>query len=341
MFMSKILIHDVTLRDGNHAISHKMTAHQIAVYASAANAAGIPTVEVGHGNGIGASSLQVGESAIDDEAMLREAKKNLTRSKLAVHVIPGFATINKDLKKALDLGVDVVRVAAHCTEADLTQRHINFVRDRGKEVYGVLMMSHMASKETLVEEAQKMESYGAEGVIIFDSAGAYVPDEVSERISLLAGSLTIPVGFHAHNNLGLAIANSIAAAQAGATIIDGSARGFGAGAGNAQIEAVVAVLEKLGYSTGIDLYKILDASEIAETDLMKEIPRIRSLSIISGLSGVFSAFSKPVERISKEYNVDPRDVFFELGRRQVVAGQEDMIIEVASELSAKRGGQKP
>jgi len=339
--MSKILIHDVTLRDGNHAISHKMTAHQIAVYASAANAAGIPTVEVGHGNGIGASSLQVGESAIDDEAMLREAKKNLTRSKLAVHVIPGFATINKDLKKALDLGVDVVRVAAHCTEADLTQRHINFVRDRGKEVYGVLMMSHMASKETLVEEAQKMESYGAEGVIIFDSAGAYVPDEVSERISLLAGSLTIPVGFHAHNNLGLAIANSIAAAQAGATIIDGSARGFGAGAGNAQIEAVVAVLEKLGYSTGIDLYKILDASEIAETDLMKEIPRIRSLSIISGLSGVFSAFSKPVERISKEYNVDPRDVFFELGRRQVVAGQEDMIIEVASELSAKRGGQKP
>ncbi len=339
--MSKILIHDVTLRDGNHAISHKMTAHQIAVYASAANAAGIPAVEVGHGNGIGASSLQVGESAIDDEAMLREAKKNLTRSKLAIHVIPGFATINKDLKRALDLGVDVVRVAAHCTEADLTQRHINFVRDRGKEVYGVLMMSHMASKETLVEEAQKMESYGAEGVILFDSAGAYVPDEVSERISLLVSSLNIPVGFHAHNNLGLAIANSIAAAQAGATIIDGSARGFGAGAGNAQIEAVVAVLEKLGYSTGIDLYKILDASEIAETDLMKEIPRIRSLSIISGLSGVFSAFSKPVERISKEYNVDPRDVFFELGRRQVVAGQEDMIIEVASELSAKRGGKKP
>lgn len=134
--MSKILIHDVTLRDGNHAISHKMTAHQIAVYASAANAAGIPAVEVGHGNGIGASSLQVGESAIDDEAMLREAKKNLTRSKLAIHVIPGFATINKDLKRALDLGVDVVRVAAHCTEADLTQRHINFVQDGEKRSTG-------------------------------------------------------------------------------------------------------------------------------------------------------------------------------------------------------------
>jgi 4-hydroxy 2-oxovalerate aldolase len=339
--MSKILIHDVTLRDGNHAISHKMTAQQIAVYTSAANAAGISAVEVGHGNGIGASSLQVGESAINDETMLRTAKKNLTESKLAIHVIPGFATINKDLKMALDNGVDVVRVAAHCTEADLTQRHINFVRDRGKEVYGVLMMSHMASKETLVEEAQKMESYGAEGVIIFDSAGAYMPSEVSERISMLVSTLNIPLGFHAHNNLGLAIANSIAAAQAGATIIDGSARGFGAGAGNAQIEVLVAVLEKLGFTTGIDLYKILDASEIAETELMKEIPRIRSLSIISGLSGVFSAFSKPVERISKEYNIDPRDIFFELGRRKVVAGQEDIIIEVASELSRKRSVQKP
>ncbi|MGA2933639.1 MAG: 4-hydroxy-2-oxovalerate aldolase [Methanomicrobiales archaeon] len=334
--MPKILIHDVTLRDGNHAISHKMTAHQIAAYSSAANAAGIPVVEVGHGNGIGASSLQVGESAIDDETMLREAKKNLTRSKLGIHVIPGFATINKDLKKALDLGVDVVRVAAHCTEADLTQRHINYVRDRGREVYGVLMMSHMASKETLTEECQKMESYGAEGVLIFDSAGAYLPGQVSERISHLVENLNIAVGFHAHNNLGLGIANSIAAAQAGATIIDGSARGFGAGAGNAQIEVLVAVLERIGYSTGIDLYKILDASDIAEKELMKEIPRIKSLSIVSGLSGVFSGFSKHVERISQEFHVDPRDVFFELGRRQVVAGQEDMIIEVASELALKR-----
>jgi 4-hydroxy 2-oxovalerate aldolase len=334
--MSKILINDVTLRDGNHAISHKMTINQIAVYAAAADAAGIPIVEVGHGIGIGASSLQMGESAVDDETMLKEAKKHLFHSKLGIHVTPGFATINKDLKKALELGVDVVRVAAHCTEADITQRHINYVRGRGKEVYGVLMMSHMASKETLLEESQKMESYGAEGVMIFDSAGAFLPHQVSERIRELVNTLNIPVGFHAHNNLGLAIANSIAAADAGASIIDGSARGFGAGAGNTQIEVLVAVLEKMGYSTGINLYKLLDASDIAEKYLMKELPSIRSLSIVNGLAGVGSTYLKPVERISKEYGIDPRDVFFELGRRQVVAGQDDLILEVASELASKK-----
>ena len=334
--MKKILITDVTLRDGNHAISHKLTKDQVALYAAAADAAGVPIVEVGHGNGLGASSLQVGESAIDDELMLRTAKENLPHSKLGIHVIPGFATINKDLKRALDIGVDVVRVAAHCTETDITQRHINYVRDRGKEAYGVLMMSHMTSKETLVEECQKMESYGAEGVMIFDSAGAYLPTQVSERISELKDNLQIPVGFHAHNNLGLGIANSIAAADAGASMIDGSARGFGAGAGNAQLEVLVAVLEKMGYSTDINFYKLLDAADIAEKELVKEIPRIKSLSILSGLSGVFSGFSKPVERISKEYNVDPRDVFFELGRRQVVAGQEDIIIDVVAKLASQK-----
>ncbi len=334
--MKKILITDVTLRDGNHAISHKITKNQIAIYAAAADAAGVPIVEVGHGNGLGASSLQVGESAINDETMLQSAREYLPHSKLGIHVIPGFATINKDLKKALDIGVDVVRVASHCTETDITQRHINYVRDRGKEAYGVLMMSHMASKEILVEEAQKMESYGAEGVIIFDSAGAYLPNQVSERIIELKNNLNIPVGFHAHNNLGLGIANSVAAADAGANIIDGSARGFGAGAGNAQLEVLVAVLEKMGYSTDINFYKLLDAAEIAEKELLKEIPRITSLSIVSGLSGVFSGFSKPVARISKEYQVDPRDVFFELGRRQVVAGQEDIIIDVVSKLALRK-----
>lgn len=334
--MPKILINDVTLRDGNHAIAHKMTVDQIAAYSTAADAAGIPVVEVGHGIGIGASSLQVGESAVDDETMIRTARERLEHAKLGIHVTPGFATINKDLTKALDLGVDVVRVAAHCTEADVTQRHINYVRSRGKEVFGVLMMSHMASKETLTEEGQKMESYGAEGVLIFDSAGAMLPDQVREKVYALVETLNIPVGFHAHNNLGLAVANSIAAAEAGATIIDGSARGFGAGAGNAQLEVLVAVLEKMGYATGTDLYKVLDASDIAETCLMKEIPSIRSLSIVNGLSGVVSTFLTPVQRIAREYQVDPRDVFFELGRRKVVAGQEDIIIEVASDLAARK-----
>lgn len=333
--MPNLLVSDPTLRDGNHAIKHQLDAQQIASYARAADAAGVPIVEVGHGNGLGASSLQVGVAKISDGEMLRIARENLRTSKLGIHFIPGFGTIHKDLAPALEIGVDVFRIASHCTEADTTQRHIGYVRERGKEVYGVLMMSHMASKEILLEEAQKMESYGAEGIIVMDSAGAYLPGDVTERIETLARGLNIPVGFHAHNNLGMAIANSVAAVEAGATILDGTARGFGAGAGNAQLEVLVAVLEKMGYQTGIDLYKILDAGDLAEKQLMKSVPTIKSMSVVSGLSGLFSAFVPHIERIASETEVDPRDVCFELGRRKVVAGQEDMIIEVAMKLAGK------
>jgi 4-hydroxy 2-oxovalerate aldolase len=194
------------------------------------------------------------------------------------------------------------------------------------------MMSHMVGVALLVEEGLKMQAYGAESLMIMDSAGAFLPDDVRERIGGLVEGLTIPVGFHAHNNLGCAIANSIAAVEAGATILDGSARGFGAGAGNAQLEVLVAVLDKLGYATGIDLYKVLDLADFAEKELMESVPCISSTSVVSGLAGVFSGFLKPVERIAREYGVDPRDIFFELGRRSVVAGQEDLILEVAQEL---------
>lgn len=332
-----IIINDPTLRDGNHAVSHQINSEQVASYAAAADEARIPIVEVGHGNGVGASSLQVGLSLLKDNEMLKIARENLDHSKMGIFAIPGFATIKKDLKSAVDIGVDVVRVATHCTEADVTQRHISYVLDQGKEVYGVLMMSHRASNEVLAEEAFKMESYGAHGVVIMDSAGAYLPFDVKERISTMVDKLNIPVGFHAHNNLGMGIANSVAAAEAGATIIDGCARGFGAGAGNAQLEVLVPVLDRLGYDTGIDLYKLFDASDLAENILMENLPRIKTLSVVSGLAGVFSGFSKHVERISSDYNVDPRDVFFELGRRKAVAGQEDMIIEVASEMAQEKG----
>jgi 4-hydroxy 2-oxovalerate aldolase len=330
-----VLITDPTLRDGNHAVRHQLTCEQISIYAVAANAAGIPIVEVGHGNGLGASSLQVGLSKTDDKSALEAARKALTTSKLGVHVIPGFATIKKDLYLALDIGVDVFRIASHCTEADITERHISYIRERGREVYGVLMMSHMASVEVLVEEATKMQAYGAEGLVIMDSAGAYLPSDVTARIEALVDALVIPVGFHGHNNLGMAIANSIAAVNAGATIIDGTARGFGAGAGNTQLETLIAVLDKMGIKTGIDLYKVLDAADIAEKHLIEALPTISSVSIVSGLSGVFSGYIKHVNRIAAEYKLDPRDIFFELGRRKVVAGQEDMIIEVAIELSKR------
>lgn len=332
-----ILISDPTLRDGNHAVRHQLSLEQIKAYAEAADAAAIPIVEVGHGNGLGASSLQVGLAKVEDRDCLETARKALRKSKLGVHVIPGFATIKKDLKQAVELGVDIFRIASHCTEADTTERHIGYVREHGREVYGVLMMSHRASPAILVEEASKMQAYGAEALMIMDSAGAFVPSDVSERIGALVEALSIPVGFHGHNNLGMAVANSVAALEAGASILDGSARGFGAGAGNTQLEVMVAVLEKLGYRTGIDLYKMLDAADLAEKTLIPALPTISSVSVVSGLAGVFSGFTKDVNRIAAEMGVDPRDIFFELGQRKVVAGQEDVILEVAAELKKKRG----
>jgi 4-hydroxy 2-oxovalerate aldolase len=334
--IKQILISDSTLRDGNHACAHQLSIEQIAIYAEAADKAGVPIVEVGHGNGLGASSLQVGLCKETDKDMLETARKHLSKTKLGIHVIPGFATIKRDLVNAIDIGVDVIRVASHCTEADITQRHLGYVRERGKEAYGVLMMSHMAPAEVLVEEAQKMELYGAEGIIIMDSAGAYLPSDVQEKISALVNGLKVPVGFHAHNNLGMAIANSVIAIESGAKMLDGTARGFGAGAGNAQIEVLVAVLEKMDYITGIDLYKILDASDVAEKKVVNTVPIVKSDSIVSGLSGVFSGFSKHVTRISSEYEVDPRDVYRELGKRKIVAGQEDIIIEIVMDLIRNR-----
>jgi 4-hydroxy 2-oxovalerate aldolase len=334
--MSKVIISDVTLRDGSHALSHQLTKAHITAYAKAADAAGVPIVEVGHGNGLGASSLQVGLSLLSDREMLETARENLFHSRLGIHVIPGFATINKDLKFAFDYGVDVVRVASHCTEADITERHISYTREKGKEAYGVLAMSHMASKEVLLDEALKMQSYGAEAVILMDSAGAYIPLDVLEKVGYLSAHLKIPIGFHAHNNLGMAIANSVAAVEAGAQMIDGTARGFGAGAGNAQLEVIVAIFKRLGIETGIDLYKVLDAADIVEKEIMQSIPYISSVSLVSGMAGVFSGFAKHVTLAAKEYGVDPRDIFFELGVRKVVGGEEDKIVEVAMALQEKQ-----
>jgi len=331
--VKKVLVSDVTLRDGNHAISHKITERQIADYCRAADSAGIPIVEVGHGNGLGGSSLQVGESTVSDKDMLNVARKHLKNSKLGIHVIPGFATIERDLKPAIDYGVDVFRIASHCTEADITERHIGFCRMEGKTVFGVLMMSHMVEKEELADEAIKMQNYGAEGVILMDSSGNYLPEDVKKKISFLKEKLKVSIGFHAHNNLGMGIANSIEAIKSGASMIDGCSRGFGAGAGNAQLEVLVSVLERLDYNTGIDLYKMLDASDLAERELIEKLPTIGSSSIVSGLSGVFSGYLVPVNRIAKEFDIDPRDLFFELGRQKVVAGQEDTIIEIAKQLS--------
>lgn len=327
----KIQLYDVTLRDGSHAIKHQLTKEQIIKYCRMADESGVSILEVGHGIGLGASSLLIGKSLLSDTEMFRIAKDSLENSLLAVHSVPGYATVEKDIKNAIDCGVDIIRIAAQCTEADTTQQHISYIRDRGKIVYSGLMMAHMLTPEALVEEALKMESYGSECITILDSAGKFLPEDVTKRISMLKECLKVPIGFHAHNNLGMGIANSIAAIKAGAYSIDGSICGFGGGSGNANIELLVAVLQMQGYDTGIDLYKILDAADAAE-EIFNVLPKITSSSIISGMSGVVSVFSKPVARASEKYGIDARDIYIELGRRGAIAGQEDLIIEVAQTL---------
>lgn len=331
--MSKLLFFDSTLRDGSHAIKHQLTRENIEDYCQSMDASGVHTIIVGHGNGLGASSLQVGLSLLSDHEMLSTAKKNLEKTKLGVYMIPGFGTIKNNLEPAIEDGAEIFTIGCHCTEADTTKQHIQYLREESKEVYGVLMMYHMASTERVLEEAQKMQSYGANGVIVMDSAGASTPEMVQRTISTLYDNLDIRVGFHSHNNMGLAVANAYTAIQEGASIIDGTLRGFGAGAGNCQLEDLVALLQKVGIKTGINFYKILDTSELVMPDIMKKDMGQEPLSIVSGMSGVFSAFKTQVKRAAEEFHVDPRDIFVELGKRKAVAGQEDMIVEIAEKLS--------
>jgi 4-hydroxy 2-oxovalerate aldolase len=323
-----VQIHDPTLRDGHHAVRHQLGREQLRAYAEAANAAAIPVIEVGHGNGLGASSLQVGQALLSDDEMLSTVRQALTTSKLGVFMLPGWGTVH-DLEKAISHGADVVRIGVHCTESDLAERHLGFLRDAGVDAHGVLLMSHMASPQQLAEQSARLVSFGASGVGILDSAGHYLPADVTVRVEAIRAAVDVPVMFHGHNNLGMAVANSIAAAEAGADILDACARGFGAGAGNTQLEVLVPVLERMGFRTGIDLYRLLDAADIAERHLMPAPPTIDSVGIVSGLAGVFSGFKNRVLDLSRREGVDPRDVFFELGRRQAVAGQEDLIVDVA------------
>ncbi|HEU5392694.1 MAG TPA: 4-hydroxy-2-oxovalerate aldolase [Streptosporangiaceae bacterium] len=330
-----VQIHDPSLRDGHHAVRHNLGAEQLRAYAEAVDAAGVPVVEVGHGNGLGASSLQVGRARLSDDEMLAVVRDALTTSKLGVFLLPGWGTI-RDIKSAIAHEVDLVRVGTHCTEGNLAERHLGFLRDHGVEAHGVLLMSHMATAERLAEECARLVGFGATGVGILDSSGHYLPTDVTERIQAIRAAVDVPVMFHGHNNLGMAVANSIAAAEAGADILDACARGFGAGAGNTQLEVLVPVLERVGFRTGIDLYRLLDAADIAERELMPAPPTIDSVAVVSGLAGVFSGFKNRVLDISAREGVDPRDVFFELGRLQAVAGQEDLIVDVA--LALRRSG---
>lgn len=333
---NNLLVFDATLRDGSHAIKHQLPLETIDHYCTEIDNAGLYTVVVGHGNGLGASSLQVGLSANSDEEMLTTARAKLKNTKLGIYMIPGFGTIEDNLEPAIEIGVDLFKIGCHSTEADITKQHIEYLRNLDKEVYGVLMMSHMPTPERLLEEVKKMESYGALGVILMDSAGAYMPEDVRTKVSMLVDNTNIRIGFHAHNNLGMAVSNTLIALECGATIIDGTIRGFGAGAGNCQIEAVVPVLQRQGKLQGIDFYKLLDVSDEIVRDEIGYKEGLKTTSIVSGLNGVFSAFAVHVQNASERYGVDARDIYKELGKRKVVGGQEDLVVDVAIYLAQQR-----
>jgi len=331
-----ILIIDSTLRDGSHAMKHQFTEQNVADYAKGAENAKIKILIVGHGNGLGASSLQLGKSLLEDRKMLGVAKKQLDKTKLGAFLIPGFGTIKNNIKPAIETGIDVLMVASHCTEANVTRQHIQYAVNNGIETYGVLMMSHMSSAPKLLAQSLKMQEYGAKGIILMDSAGAYLPNDVTEKVSTLVDGLSIKVGFHAHNNLGMAVANSVAAVQSGATIIDTTSRGLGAGAGNCQMEVLVAVLHKMGYSTGLDLYALIDNSENIISKIMKQPQEINAITLVSGLAGVFSGFAPHAKKAAERFNVDVKDILIELGKRGIVGGQEDIIVDVAMNLQQNK-----
>jgi len=329
---NKIRIIDTTLRDGSHAVRHQYTLDNIFKIASALDDTGVYGLEISHGDGLGGSSINYGFSKYSDEERLKVANKVVKKSKIAVLLLPGIGT-RENLKNAIENGAKIARIATHVTEADISQQHIQMAKEMGLEVVTFLMLAHMEKPEKVLEQAKLMESYGADVVYVVDSAGAMLPEDVKSRVGLLKQRLNIEVGFHAHNNLGLAISNTITAIQEGATVVDGTLCGLGAGAGNTAVEVLVAVLEKLGYETNVDLYKIMDAAEDVVRPIMQRPQVIDKASLSLGYAGVYSSFLLHALRAAEKYKVDSRDVLMELGKRRVVGGQEDMIIDVAYNLS--------
>ncbi|MFV0352572.1 MAG: 4-hydroxy-2-oxovalerate aldolase [Oscillospiraceae bacterium] len=330
----KITMVDTTLRDGSHAVKHSFTKQQAADIAKGLDACHVPMIELSHGDGLGGASYTYGPSATNEFDLLEAAAKEIKQAKLTVLLLPGIGTI-EDLKHAQSCGASAVRVATHVTEADVSAQHIEAAKKMGMFAVGFLMMSHMADPEIVAQQAQKMESYGADYVNIADSAGYLLPQDVAERILAVRAAVNIPVGFHAHNNLGMATANTLKAVESGAAYIDGTLRGLGAGAGNAQLEVMAGILQRGGYTTGVDFYGLMDLAKNAVDPLMLRPQVVDNGSLMLGYAGVYSSFLLHVYDAAKKYNLEPRDILVELGRRKMVGGQEDMIIDVAYQLTKK------
>lgn len=333
-----IKLHDMSLRDGMHPKRHQITVEQMKTIATGMDAAGVPLIEVTHGDGLGGASVNYGFPAASDEQYLRAVVPLMKQAKVSALLIPGIGTVDH-LRMAADCGVSTIRVATHCTEADVSEQHISLGRKMGLDTVGFLMMAHMIEPEALLAQARLMESYGANCLYVTDSAGYMLPDDVSARIGVLREQLKpeTELGFHGHHNLSMGIANSLAAVEAGARRVDCACGGMGAGAGNTPMEVFVAVCSRMGIETGVDVFKISDVAEDLVTPIMDFPVRIDRNSMTLGYAGVYSSFLLFAQRAEAKYGVPAREILLELGRRRMVGGQEDMIEDTAITMARERG----
>ncbi|NQV63835.1 MAG: 4-hydroxy-2-oxovalerate aldolase [SAR86 cluster bacterium] len=325
-----VTLHDMSLRDGMHPKQHQISIDQMIDVAAALDAAGVPLIEVTHGDGLGGASVNYGFPAHSDEAYLNAVVKTVKNAKISALLLPGIGTVDH-LRMAAACGVSTIRVATHCTEANVSRQHINLARDMGLDTVGFLMMAHMVEPEQLLAQAKLMESYGANCIYCTDSAGYMLAEDVTARISLLRQELQpeTELGFHGHHNLALGVSNSLAALAAGANRIDGSAAGLGAGAGNTPLEVMAAVLDRMGAVTGVDIFKLMDAAENHVVPIMDEPVRLSRDALILGYAGAYSSFLLFAKRAEIKYGVASHEILLEMARRKTVGGQEDLIEEIA------------
>jgi 4-hydroxy 2-oxovalerate aldolase len=333
-----VRITDTSLRDGSHAVGHAFTTDDVRAIVGALDRAGVPVIEVSHGDGLGGSSFTYGFSATDERELVAAAVETARDARIAALVLPGVGTAD-DLRAATDLGVRVMRIATHCTEADISVEHFGLARELGLETVGFLMMSHRAAPDTLAAQARVMVDAGCQCVYVVDSAGALILDEAADRVAALVAEVggDADVGFHGHRNLDLGVANTLLAQRAGAHQLDGSTRALGAGAGNAATEVLVAVLERCGVATGIDVMALLDAAEDVVRPRMEREMVPDRLAVMMGYAGVYSSFLRHAERAADRYAVNGAELLRRAGERQLVGGQEDLLIDIAVELAAEGG----
>jgi len=333
----KVTLHDMCLRDGMHPKRHQISIDQMIDVATALDDAGVPLIEVTHGDGLGGASVNYGFPAASDEEYLDAVVSKLKKAKVSALLLPGIGTVDH-LKMAADCGVGTIRVATHCTEADVSEQHIGLARKMGLDTVGFLMMAHMISAEDLLQQALLMESYGANCIYCTDSAGYMMPHDVTERIALLRARLKpeTELGFHGHHNLALGVANSMAAVAAGANRIDGSAAGLGAGAGNTPLEIFAAVMDRMGAVTGVDIFKLMNVAEEKIVPMMDPIVRVDRDSLTLGYAGVYSSFLLFAKRAGAKYGVPSQEILLEMAKRKAIGGQEDLIEDVAMELARSR-----